>query len=220
MGGGESLPAQWERVAGVARAYVSANAHGAMLPNLGGLPGYIAHVDDPTAKSVLAQLSGFDLPMVSPRFQTQYRWPGRKAFGQSGHLAVELAVLLGAHPAIACGMDCGGRYWHGQGETGVTRGSRIHREKFEALRERLGGAQVRVVGGPLVGIWPKWDPGEVLPPYQPPAWVLELQAVHAVRVRFRLAKRVARHQFIRGQTAVLSAAEVAEARKIVEVIRG
>jgi hypothetical protein len=150
MGGGPTLKTDIEKVE--ADVWISVNEHGAKVRKVD----YVVAMDNlhtklttPMQKLIRPHT---DAPIIGPWHWNDWQitnWPGLPAMPLSGVVATWLAYLLGAHPVILAGFDCYG---------GRKVGS--HERMAPFVR-----AEVRVVSGPLIGLYRQYDPQEVLPEF-------------------------------------------------------
>ena len=222
MGGGPSLPDQVAAIRHPVAAWVSANDHGAKLRRVD----YIVAVDDVhqvTGEPMGPRLRAHGAPIVSPRFFADYRMPPitvRRNDGQlidwrgnSGMQAIWVAWALGGWPVIVAGIDNyqGGTYWHDPNadSSGTAKEPADFDDRLAQLRDLIGTDRVRVVDGPLLKFWPKYDPDEVFDAgcYDIPAAVAALprQTYRYFRVLRNL--RINRGTVLRGDEIWISADE-------------
>lgn len=159
LGGGVSLPKHVKQLPKDC-VRISVNEHGAKLTKCD----YIVALDD-----IPHKVQGLGVPVISPKPWADVQMTEYPYFGNSGMEAVWVASLMGAHPVIVCGMDCyqGGTYWHDKSaeSPGVAMPLNTQVEQWRKVTVH---SEVRVVGGPLVGIWPKFSIREEFGPYTPP----------------------------------------------------
>ena len=170
MGGGPNLAADIEQVD--ADIWISTNEHGAKLRPVD----YVVAMDN--------QHTGLKVPMeghIRPHTKapiigpwhwcdygiTNYPLAPRLMF--SGVIAQWAACLMGAHPVVMAGFDCYG---------GTSRSMDQHRQYVPHVR-----CEVRVVSGPLIGIWPAYARAEEFAPYIPPEVFGEVDLTHGVKVK-------------------------------------
>lgn len=155
MGGAKSLKSDLEDIE--ADVWISVNDHGARVRPVD----YIVCMDNVHTKHkvemrhFLREVS--DAPIISPWHWGQYqicRWPDYPYLFNSGVIASWVAYLMGAHPIIFAGFDCYG----GDG--------RIY--NMHATYDKHNKCEIRAASGRLTELYPKYDPGEVLPPYVKP----------------------------------------------------
>lgn len=172
MGGGPSAPSDLERIPGCENMIcVSANAHAFKLPKL--KPTLIVsndHVHTMTRELMAPMLRQFGVPIVTKHWWAHYRLADWLSRGNSGMNAIAVAALMGGHPVIAVGIDCfaGQTYFHSPGETNVSLGrpAGYWQNRLRRMQERMRGAQIRAVSGPLVRLCGEYQPDEVLPPFR------------------------------------------------------
>lgn len=188
MGGGPSLPADVARIRDAA-CWISANEHGAKLRPVD----YLVCCDDiHQALGVPMQqhLGRFGVPIIGRPQWCDYRFHDIDYSGNSGMWAILAGWILGGAPVIAAGFDCyqqGGTYFHDRRAVSSSNGRELSdfMRRFESLREIVGADAVRVVSGPLLELWPQYDPGEVFPDYVVPDLLQSLRECGEVLVRFR-----------------------------------
>lgn len=222
MGGGPSLPDQVAAIRHPVGAWVSANEHGAKLRQVD----YIVAVDDVhqvTGELMGPRLRAYGVPLISPRFFADYRMPAitvRRRDGQmidfrgnSGMQAIWVAWALGGWPVIVAGIDNyqGGTYWHTPeaDSSGTAKAQDDFDDRLAQLRDLIGTDRVRVVDGPLLRFWPKYDPGEVFPPevYSPPPAISALPAQTYGYYRVLRNLRINRGTVLRGDEIWITADE-------------
>lgn len=175
IGGGPSVSADLQQLVtwGVNPACViSANAHGGkqtIFPVDIGVNVDKVHniLKVPMEKHMREGLPG--ALIVNKHSWADYRLPDWKFAGNSGLTAVALACVLGGNPVICTGLDfwhTGRDYFHApappvkqhrQVRAAVVRRDR---ERMLPLREFCAGASVRPMSGPLLEMFPKFDPAE------------------------------------------------------------
>ena len=168
MGGGPSLAADLERVE--ADVWISANEHGARLRPVD----YVVAMDN-LHTGLKVPMQGHirqhtDAPIIGPWHWCDYgiaNYPLEPRLIFSGVIAMWVAYVMGAHPVILAGFDCYG---------GQPRSMVQHEEYRPHVK-----AEVRVVSGPLVGLWPQHEAGEQMKPYTAPEVFLPM--AHGVTVR-------------------------------------
>jgi hypothetical protein len=167
VGGGPSAPAQLAGLPASLRAqavYVGANAHAF---GLGINPDFIVckdHRHTETKQLMEEALRPFGVPLVSRQHWADYRltqWPLQ---GNSGMMALGLAVMMGCRPVIPVGFDCyqGATYFHDPGAKNVSLGLLDSQwiSRYRRLSGRMEMAPIRAVGGPLARVFPHFDPAE------------------------------------------------------------
>lgn len=147
MGGSPSLDDDLEKVD--ADVYISVNDHGARRREVD----YIVCMDNihtgnkQEMRHFLRKFS--DAPVISPWHWGQYqicKWPEYPYLFNSGVMATWVAGLMGAHPLIMCGFDCYG---------GDRRIMDMHLKFIPHIE-----SEIRVVSGPLIGDFQKYDESE------------------------------------------------------------
>src|SRR6185369_11887995 len=135
--------------------WISVNEHGAKLRPVD----YVVAMDNQHTKLGVMMLGHIRAhtaaPIIGPWHWNDWQltnWPGMPSMPLSGVIASWVAYLLGGHPVIMAGFDCYGGRKVGQ-----------HR-----LIEPHIKAEVRVVSGPLVGLFKQYDPAEVFPEFVAP----------------------------------------------------
>jgi hypothetical protein len=171
MGGGPKLAPDIEKV--TADVWISTNEHGAKLRPVD----YVVAMDNLHTKLQVSMKKHIrphtDAPILGPWHWNDWqitRWPGLPNMPLSGVIATWVAYILGAHPVILAGFDCYGGRKVGQ-----------HREMAPNIA-----AEVRVVSGPLIGLYRQYDPAEEFAPYVAPdvmKLMPELDGEIKVRVR-------------------------------------
>lgn len=155
MGGAKSLASDLEKVD--ADIYISINNHGAKLREVD----YIVCMDNvhtgnkQEMRHFLREFS--DAPVISPWHWGQYqmlRWPDYPYLFNSGVIGSWIAYLMGAHPIIFAGFDCYG---------GDKRIIGMH-ETFVKHNQ----CECRVVSGPLLQLYPAYDPKEKFKRFKTP----------------------------------------------------
>lgn len=171
MGGASSLDDDLKRIK--ADIYISANDHGARRRPVD----YMVCMDNIHTRNkremrhFLREVS--DAPIISPWHWGQYqigKWPDHPCLFNTGIMASWIAYLMGAHPIILAGFDCYG------GSSG--RIFEMHKQYVKHIK-----CQVRVVSGPLLKLYPEYDPKEKLGRYKvPPAFDDSIDGQVKVRV--------------------------------------
>ena len=194
MGGGPTLATDLESVE--ADVWISVNEHGAKLRPVD----YVVAMDNLHTK-INVQMKDHirphtDAPIIGPWHWNDWqltRWPGMPAMPLSGVVATWLAYLLGGHPVIMAGFDCYGGRKVGQ-----------HKEMAPHVR-----AEVRVVSGPLVGLYKQYDPLETFPPFEAPDVMKLIPELDGeIKVRVRKAVSVRGHEWPVGSELVIPRHEV------------
>lgn len=160
LGGGVSLPRHVKALPDNC-IRISVNEHGAKLTQCH----YIVALDN-----IEAKLRPYGVPIIGPKPWADYQFTAHPGYGNSGMEAVWAAAQMGAHPIIVCGMDLyqGGTYWHDK--AAESSGTQTPTSKQVELWRRVRvSAEVRVMGGPLTELWPKYRKAEVFPEFIPPA---------------------------------------------------
>jgi hypothetical protein len=155
MGGSKSLDDDLGTIE--ADVYISVNHHGAMRRDVD----YIVCMDNihtgnkREMRHFLREYS--DAPVISPWHWGKYqilRWPDYPYLFNSGVIASWIAYLMGGHPVILAGFDCYG---------GQRRIVDMHR-KF--TKHNL--CECRVASGPLLEMYPEYDPDEQFDEFKVP----------------------------------------------------
>lgn len=166
IGGAPSWPVEYARVlewpASEHAVVLGANQHASK----GGVAvDYIVACDD----RMCDPLRAYGRPIISPRHWADYRVL-HLVVGNSAALAVMAAWVMGCAPIIITGVECytGGTYADDPDAPSVGKTVTLpqHLERWGKLTASAPGAQIRPVGGPLLRLWPAWNPDE---PAQPPA---------------------------------------------------
>lgn len=170
MGGAPTLPDEIEHVQ--ADIWISANQHGAKLRKVD----YVVAMDnlhtvhkDPMLGIIREHT---DAPIIGPWHWCDYgitNYPLAPRLMFTGVIAQWVASMLGAHPIIMAGFGCYG---------GTHRTLGQHREYASFLK-----SAVRVVDGPLLAIWPAYDPVEEFPPYVAPDVFDFTETEHGVTIK-------------------------------------
>lgn len=168
MGGGPNLASDLEMVK--ADIWISANQHAAKIRPVD----YVVAMDN--LHTVLqVPMEGLirphtKAPIIGPWHWCDYglaTFPLAPKLLLSGVIATWAAYVMGAHPVVLAGMDCYG---------GARRSVNLFKEYVPHVK-----CPVRVVSGPLVGIWPLYDPAEKFGKFVPPDVFIEQE--HGVSVR-------------------------------------
>lgn len=185
MGGGVSLPADFERAREMYpdAVLLSCNHHGTLLGVRAGNgtdlfavrrtlgekapilaeSDYMVHLDE--IEKFRPQMLGPYRSAVSPRMDADVRllaYP--RGTGYTGMVAAWFAFMLGCGPVVLCGMDCyaGGCYWHSPGEESPGQGNPV-KTHVKEWRQHMGRAVplevLRAASGPLVPIFGEVEPG-------------------------------------------------------------
>jgi hypothetical protein len=175
MGGGPTLAPDIEKV--TADVWISTNEHGAKLRPVD----YVVAMDNLHTKLGVSMKGHIrphtQAPILGPWHWNDWqitRWPGLPNMPLSGVIATWVAYILGAHPVILAGFDCYGGRKVGQ-----------HREMAPNIA-----AEVRVVSGPLIGLYRQYDPQETFAPYVAPD-VMKLMPELDGEIKVRVRKPVA-----------------------------
>ena len=177
MGGGEHLPTE-VAAAPQDAVFISANQHGALLRRVD----YIVSLD----KRIEPVLRQFDVTLVSNRDWGDVQILNQPA-AESGIAAAWFARLLGCAPIVITGMDCysGGTYWHDPGapSNGFTLTPDKHLARWRLLA--MGHPTMyRVIDGPLLQVFPRYDPNEPAEIPSDASADAIYQQVHGTRVKF------------------------------------
>jgi hypothetical protein len=180
MGGGPNLAQDLERVE--ADVWISANEHGARLRPVD----YVVAMDN-LHTGLRVPMEGHirqhtQAPIIGPWHWSDYgitNYPLAPRLMFSGVVAMWVAYVMGAHPVILAGFDCYG---------GQPRTVSQHREYLPHVN-----CAVRVASGPLVGLWPQYDPAERMPEYAAPDVFVEM--AHGVKVRVVKPVEIRGHQW-------------------------
>jgi hypothetical protein len=170
-----SLPADWKPA-----CVISANAHGLRQSKFP--VDLIVNVDKKhceTGESMQATLSKYGKPIVNKWSWADYRLPGWDFVGNSGLMAVALAAVLGAAPAVVTGLDMwitGRHYFHDASNAEAKkrrvpgRALQQHlmaRRRLGLLAQFVGSVPIRPMSGPLLDKWPAFYPEETFKPTKP-----------------------------------------------------
>lgn len=165
MGGGESLPADLERAPRDC-IYISANQHGCILRACD----YIVAIDLFGARKLKMPdgsertLRSFGVPVISVRREDADIRIFEKPTANSGASGAWVAWAFGCAPILIGGMDCytGGTYFHDR--KAVSTGKAVplsgHKGRWETMLKVAPGAMIRAMSGPLIGLFPAYDPTE------------------------------------------------------------
>lgn len=168
MGGGVSLPEQAAR-APAGAVFVSANQHGCFLRPCD----YIVACDDlsvrgfkhPDGRTV--RIRDLATKIISSRRSMADYHVVNTPVNNSGMVAAWALWAMGCAPVLLAGMDCfqGGTYFHDRG--GKSSGTHLqlvhHLNKWRKLRAAIPAAPLRSLGGPLLELFPAYDPAELFP---------------------------------------------------------
>jgi hypothetical protein len=110
------------------------------------------------------------VPMISPAWFADYRLPDWKLASNTGLTAIAIAAALGGGPIVVTGLDFyrledkgAATYFHDEeAESDSNKKTRSNFEdQIEALHARIGTEQqIRPMSGPLLGMYPRWNPYE------------------------------------------------------------
>lgn len=182
VGGGIRAPAEWEKVRGEDfKCIISANSHGFRLP--GCKPDFIWANDtihSETKESMEALLRPYGVPILSRHWWADYRAAEWDVSGNSGMAAIAAAVILGGHPVVAIGFDCfqeGTHFWEPSAQN-VNAGKPLYAfsPRVQKLAERLQGATITALSGPLLRQFMLWEPGKSYPPRKYPIQLVDSHA--------------------------------------------
>jgi hypothetical protein len=190
IGGGPSAPRQWDKAAANLDnpVLISANGHAFKL---GTGADYIFckdHRSTETKELMEPALREFDVPIVSRYYWADFRvvrWP---VTGNSGMMAIGLAAMMGCCPIVPIGFDAyqNGTYFHNLTVTNVSLGrpEGHWRSRYQRLRDTLSGANVRAIDGPLEWVFPRFNPLEQYPRYEPVPVFERFRGMGSYAVRF------------------------------------
>jgi hypothetical protein len=156
VGGGPSAPAQLAMVHGKLGdpIVISANGHAFKL---GLEPDYVFckdHIHTETKERMEWLLRPHGVPIVTRNYWGDYRCAGWTYTGNSGSQALALAALMGCAPIVPIGFDGyqNGTYFHDLKAKNVSQGfTEGHwRMRYSRLRQRLEGAEIRVLPGSML----------------------------------------------------------------------
>lgn len=159
IGGGISLPWQYERVSHFNAVHVAANQHAHVM---GYRFDYVVAVDP----DMPAKLREFGKPVISMATRRKHAdyLIFSDGFNQSGVEAARVLWLMGCVPILPIGIDCfkGGTYCHDEKAKSSGTGSSVeqHLRKWQKLKDVCRGAAFRSMGGPLDSLFPRYDPEE------------------------------------------------------------
>lgn len=175
IGGGPSVATDLPRIPGWQEMYqISANDHGFRVE--GARPQLIV-CKDHSMKIPLARrnrepkrymepiLREYGVPIASRQHWADYRMAAWRANGgNSGMLAISVAVMMGAAPVIVVGIDCyqGATYFHAAAEDNVSLGRPLSywERRLTSFRDKLKGSYVRALSGPVARTFGTYHPGE------------------------------------------------------------
>lgn len=158
MCGAESLPEQ-AKVLGDDWIAISANEHGVKL--LGDRVDYIVALDN-----IPQKVHDIGPPVIGIYLWAQYRLCNFWDAGNSGIQAAWVAHAMGCNPIVIAGADCyqnGTYFWD---KNAVSSGTAIqlssHLQAWQKLLNKgnCDRAAIRAVGGPLVEVFGRYEPGE------------------------------------------------------------
>lgn len=198
MGGAPSLADDVAKVE--ADVWISANQHGAKLRPVD----YVVAMDN-LHTMLKVPMEGIirehtDAPIIGPWHWCDYgitNYPLAPRLIFTGVIAHWLAYMLGGHPVILAGFDC--------------YASRNHRSmgQHRDMAPFVARCETRVVGdGPLLDLWPAYDPEERLPPHRAPTDFGLLEGEHGVRVKVRKPVEIRGREFPVGTVLRAPRAEV------------
>lgn len=195
MGGGPNLADDIAKVD--ADIWISANEHGAKLRPVD----YVLAMDSLHTALKVPMLEHIrphtQAPIIGPWHWCDYgitNYPLAPRLMFSGVVATWVAYLMGAHPLILAGFDCYG---------GTHRSMDQHKEYAPHVR-----CAVRVVSGPLVGIWPAYKPAESFGDYVPPEVLSDVEMPHGVKVKVIKPVEIRGHQWPIGTVLTVPRQEV------------
>lgn len=188
VGGGPSAPRQLENLMrDVEPVVVSANGHAAKL---GLLPQFIVckdHVHTETKELMEPALRAVGAPIVGRHYWADYRMTEWPVQGNSGMMALGLAVLLGCRPVVAIGFDCfqNGTYFHDRDAKNISNGLRpaMWNQRYKRLASKLEMSPIRSMDGPLTSVFPRYSPNERFGVFHMPVSLQAFQTIptHTVR---------------------------------------
>lgn len=167
MGGGDSLPKDLERAPRDC-VYISANQHGCFLRTCD----YIVAIDSwfkkdfKTPQGTTMRMRDFGVPVISVRREDADIRMFEKPTSNSGVSAAWVAWVMGCAPILIGGMDCytGGTYFHDPKAQSSGRSVHLtqHLGRWAKLPQVAPDGMFRVMSGPLVGLFPAYDPAEAV----------------------------------------------------------
>lgn len=165
-GGAPSLPSDLQRVYDSPTwswaKFISANHH-AFKATLEPRPwvDYIACCDNGPNDENRKLLRTFGRPIVSPRRWADFRVLA-PTISNSAAVGVYVAWAMGCAPIIVCGVELytGGTYFDDPEaeSSGHTITLQQHLQRWSKLKHELSTAAIRVVSGPLLELFPAFDP--------------------------------------------------------------
>jgi len=159
MGGAPSLPRDLDQISvwreRMNPVYLSANDHAFKLP---APVDYIVACDN-----IEPRLRPYGRPIVGPRHWADFRVL-HQVVSNSGALACMVAWAMGCSPIVVCGVELyqGGTYFHDEHakSMGKTATVKQHLRRWSMLVDAYAGAFVRPISGPLLQLFPAFDPAE------------------------------------------------------------
>lgn len=160
LGGAPCWPEDYERVRAwpdsVRAVVLAANDHAFRRPIE---VDYIVACDNHMRERLVI----YRRPIISPRHWADYRVL-HQVVSNSAALAAVAAWVMGCAPIIVCGVElyAGDTYAHDPKAPSVGKTISVpqHLRRWEKLTAATPGAQIRPVDGPLLALWPRWDPLE------------------------------------------------------------
>ena len=226
MGGGMSLPAAVDSVAGDA-IWISANQHGAkLLQDRGRRADYIYAADvfhqvmrlEGKKMHMAHLLRPFGAPIISKRWWPDFRIPTSMfpITGNSGLQAIGAAILLGCYPIIVAGIEMyrgAGTYFHEPGgkSSGLDRRDEDITAVVDECAAAVAGWPVRKIGCPLLP-FPDYNPAETFTAPTMPPWALQIAQATAQEWRVRWSFRRHGEEFKGRDVILLTPQEAGEAR--------
>lgn len=163
MGGAPSLPRDLDALRawseGAAPIHLSANDHAFKLP---APVDYIVACDN-----IEERLRVHGRPIIGPRHWADYRVL-HQVVSNSAALACVVAWAMGCSPIVVTGVELyeGGTYFHDPNAHSVGKSAKVpqHLRRWRKLVESYVGVFVRPVSGPLLTLFPAFEPREVVMP--------------------------------------------------------
>jgi hypothetical protein len=181
IGGGPSVLEDLPHIPGWQDMYIiSANAHGFKVP--GAKPSLIVCKDHyvklplrmRTKEKTYMEplLRQYGVPIASKQHWADYRMAAWRAHGgNSGMLALAVAVCLGGWPVISTGIDGfqGATYFHDPSTDNVSRGHPVDywNRRFTTFRTPLARSIIRARSGPVARAFGTYRANETYPPFRP-----------------------------------------------------
>lgn len=165
IGGAMTAPAEFTKCP-VDAVRIGTNMHGFKL---GCRLDYVVAIDqhDHNGDDMVAQLVERKVPVISFRRYATYRF-FKEPVPNSGMIAAWAAWVMGCAPVIIIGVNFykGGTYFHApQAKSSGTRiRPQMQMQRWDAMAKQCPGHMFRVLGGPLLDLFPLYRLGETVPP--------------------------------------------------------